>query len=421
MKTKIEEYRNITDLEFGLLLELPKLRVFKSLNEGKEDNVFSNLSFNLENVIAINGVFEVIQKVDEGFICSNEESDMFYIIKDCPEMEVGDIYCRYFGNICKINKELADDEKFKGLFVEIDKWVEEGANDDWGRTSRNYSREKLISVEKVENGEITSEMISKLLETHKKVVEKREKEMEEEKEKEKKIKKVKECDEEKEYNTKGEGTFNYYSVLKNVIKGDGMREFVLEKDVNKIFSYDQIKSIKDRDTILTKIENFLTDNKVSYKKIKGGDEQYEVEYNNEKCKIGGVNIPKSKQAFILNRLNCGSHIKDIRILLKLNGMKADFISLENLRWSDGNLDIPIKNKAIDDNTFIVEFVDKAKTFNWEEIRDCFFYGNSRSVRSNFRNGSLLETCNGIGVSKKDLFEKLRRLKMLKGLEDENES
>lgn len=433
MEVKIKSYNNIDSLEFGVLKELPKLRIVLSLEDGtNSEDKFSLYVRNFGKITNFDNIFEVLYKVDEKIICFNNDSK-FLVIDNYPKINTGELYLSYddydkddnsINKIYKINQELLDDKKFNELFIEIDKWVEESDNkDNWGN-SREYNQH-LINKDNIGEEGLTPKLIVKELAKHKKEQEKVE--VEQKKEEEVKVveEKAIENEDEKLYNSKGEGNFGGYSVEKNIIKGERVGSFVLDKDVNKTFSYEQIKYISSADTILSSVEGFLNNKGVSYIKIKNDTEKYNVVYDSEgKCKINEVDIPKAKIRFILNRVSDGykQDIKkqDIEILIKLNGMKVDFVGLETIRCND--LEIPIYNTAISDKTFKIKFINKTQFFNWDKVKRLFFDdGRSRSVNSWMGDSQIMNFCSEMGVEKKDLFSTMKRVKMLDSLKSEEDN
>jgi len=436
MKYKITSHRNLDSLEFELLEELPKLRVLNSLvledETEKKKEFFDNLDDRLKKVVNIDTVFEVLYKREDGTICVNQQyMSSFFFIKDYSDTKEGEIYFYYkdnsYGsgegvNIIKVNEELIDDRKSEEFFKRMDEWVDEGKADKWGRNIRRYNKD-LVDVGEIEGGEINFEVITKSFEKHKTEKEAEEKEMELRAKGKAEEEEVKENQEETRYNSKGEGSFNMFSVVGKIIKYDNY-EYVLEKNINEIFSYSNIKDSSSSwgNTILPEIENFLNNKKTNYIKKKSNKDIYKVKYEKDKCKINDVKIPSVKIRFVLNRICYKGATKDeIKILVKLNGMKADFVSLEDLELRGNNsMKIPIVNKAIDDKTFEIEFLGKRKVFDWDKIKD-FFYsgGSSRTLDNWFSNSRLLRITKDMGASKKELFTALKRIKMLNSLDKED--
>lgn len=432
MEHEITTHKDLTSLEFELLEELPKLRVLNSLitddETKKQEELFENINDNLREVIDIDYIFEVIYERDDGFICSLYNSyNSFLFIKNFSNMEVGEMYFFEDDYIIKINKEFIDDKKVKEFFGEMNKWVKEGETDNYGNFSREYD-DDLIGAEDIKGGEINFKVITEAFEEHKLERIKEEKEIELRETEEEEEKEVKEGENEIIYKSKGTGTFGNYnkiSVVDKIIKDNrNDDEYILEDNINKIFSYNDLnRDWKNRnDTILNPIEIFLNDKKATYTKKKENGTIYKVVYADGKCKINEVNIPTAKIRFILNKISWEETTKDeIKVLVKLNGMKADFVGLENLQHTGGGyLKIPIINKAIDDKTFKVEFLGKKKTFDWDRVKYWFFWdGSSRSMNKQLDNNKLLKFSEEMGANKKELFLTLKRIKMLNALENED--
>ena len=429
MEYKITEHRDIDSLEFELLTELPKLRVLDSLiTDDKKDektNFLKEIKDRLDKITEVNEVFEVMHEIEDGFICVSYNYP-FLFIKDCSKMEIGEVYFNYDDvNYIKVGDDFIDDIKSKEFFSEMDKWVNEGELNDWGN-DRGYSDE-LVDIKEINGGEINFKIVEEKFNIHKKEIEAEEKADKERKKIKEAEKIVKDNNEEEIYNSKGEGKFNDISVVGKVIKNTyNDDEYILLKDISKTFSYNEMRNEnfgRDMNKILSNIESFLNYKKITYTKKNSNGKGYKVIYINDKCKINDISIPQAKIRFVLNKINYKGATKDeIKILIKLNGMKADFISLENLETRVGNnLKIPIINKAIDDKTFEVEFLGKKKTFDWDWVKKWFFYnGSSRSLNHFFDNKKLLNFCGEMGVDKKDLFKNLRRLKMLNALKNEDD-
>lgn len=442
MECKITKYSSLDSLEFGLLEELPKLRILNSLvsDEEKEDRekFFEEIVLTLKKVINQDYIFEAVEKREDGFICvCSAWQHPFVFVQEYSNIEVGEVYFYLTTNygecehIIKVNKELIDEEKTKGFFKEMDEWVQEAGQekDNYGRYPRSYEGDNLVKVGDIEDGEINFKVIMEKFEEHKKETEEREKQEKEKAEEEEKEKEVEENNEKEIYETKGEGSFGgIFHVTGKIIKdSSNSNEYILDKDVNKIFSYDEIIRMSCgfySDRILTQIESFLVDKKKSYTKKMVGGKGYKVTYIDGKCKIDKVNIPKVKINFVLNRIHHRGGSKDeIKILVKLNGMKADFIDLEEIQLS--NLDymkVPITNNVINDKTFEVEFCGRKKVFDWDEVKDWFYRGGgSRSVTERFDNRDILKLSEEMGISKKELFMSLKRVKILNSLNNEDDN
>lgn len=436
MEYRKSTHANLDNIEFTLLEELLKLRVLNSLiseedNQNRTD-ILNKIYNRLGRVVEVSSVLEVIYKIDDGFIgIINNSYDKYILIQDYSDAEVGDIYFLHSGGygdnpyIVKVGEELIDDKKSEIFFKEMDDWVEKGGTDNWNRRILRYDRD-LVDLSEIDGKEINFKIITEKFEEHKK------KKAEEKKVQEFNVKVQKEEDEEieatekEDYDNKGEISIGGISIEGNIIK-DSSTEYILDKDVNKIFPYDRIKTIKNssyNNTILPRHESFLNDGQTNYTKkyLNTKRKGYNVTYKNDKCKINGVNIPSVKIKFILNRI----YYKDmtdegIKVLIKLNGMKADFINLESIGWRLNEINIPIINKAIDDKTFEIEFLGKTKIFDWGEVKKWFFAsGGSRSVYSNFSNSKLSDFSTEMGVGREELFKTLKRIKMLDALKDEDE-
>lgn len=436
MEIKILKHNDIGSLEFEILRELPKLRVLTSLitdeQEYEKQNFFSSIENNLKKIIEFDKIFEVIHKIDEGFICKcNNRVNPYLFIRDYSNMEVGEIYI-YKSNgyrnekyITKLNEEFIDEKKVCDFFEVMDTWVDEGEKDQWGRNSRRYSP-YLIDSKEIDGKELNFKVVTEAFEEHKISTTKKEKEQIERETIKEKEEKEKENEEKLIYDSECRGNFNDMMILDKVIKRGGI-EYVLSKKVNKTFSYEVISSKEFigyyNDTILSGVEISLNNRKISYTKKIDKDKEYIVTYVNDKCKINGVKIPTVKVKFILNRIYIKGGTEDeIKMLVKLNGMKVDFISLEEIDWRDGDdIKIPISNKAIDDKTFEIDFLNHKKTFDWEEVKDIFFNGgNCRVVDRYFYNKDLSQFCEKMGIEKSELFKTLRRIKMINNLKTDED-
>lgn len=416
MEYEIGGFSNRTDLEFELLEEV------KETIEEEEEKILKEVYNNFFNISAIESIFEVIKKTDKGIILLNANVS-FILVENLTNAEIGDIYVKNYDDLVKINNELKDTKKFKELFVEVDKWVEEGKIKNGWRGQRAYDR-NLICVKDIE-GEINIKLIQDKIEEHIEGIKKEEEEEKQKEEEEKKVEEEKRNTEEEEYNLNSEGDFSYVLVKGKILKSKSFytnkNEFILNKNVNKLISYEQIKKgAFDSGDNLPKIEYLLNKLGISYTKIEGVNEIYEVVYTDGKGKVKGVYVPKSKMFFILNKINKGMTKEDISILVKLNGMKVDFIKLKDVGVN--SLMIPIVSKAIDDRTFEIEFLGKKKIFDWEDIKKWFFYeGHSRSVGEYWDNKKMLDFCGEMNIDKIVLFRMMKRMKILKSLDDEDGS
>ena len=176
MEIKKEKFDNIDELEFAILQELPKLRILYSLRGEKEEdenNFLKDIYRGINSDCYVDGAFEVLEKIDNGYICSSDEEDKLFLIRDCAEMNIGDLFI-YSGSECKkISKEFLDLEKYKNLFNDLDNWEIE----------KNYYRRTIFAVAEISVEEITFDVVLEKIEEYKKqIIETRiEKEKEQEK------------------------------------------------------------------------------------------------------------------------------------------------------------------------------------------------------------------------------------------------
>ncbi len=198
----------------------------------------------------------------------------------------------------------------------------------------------------------------------------------------------------------------------------GHNDFYLDKNVAGLVSYRQMKEGTIERGKLPRIEYLLNELAINYVRGKDSSEMYKVKYINGKGSINGVSVPKAKFIFVLSRMRENTSKEEISIMAKLNGMKSDFVNMTDI--SVHSLYVPINTRAIDDKTFEIEFLEKKNIFSWDEVKESFFYGgSSRTLHSSFSNSDILELCGKMGIKKIELFDILKRIKMLNSLEEED--
>jgi len=220
----------------------------------KKQVLLNGVAISLNKVTRVDGIFEAVYKVDSGFICLNRRyAKSLFFVDGASDMEVGGIY--FFINnypenpLIKINDELLDDKKMEEFFGKMDEWANNGGS------IRHYGR-YLVQKSELDKGEINFEIIMKCFEDHKSKViakEKEDKLSEEEriKEQEKEI-----ISEKEKYDTTGGLIFRGISISGNIIVHN-IYSYILNKNINKIFSYEEIKQVSyNGETILSHIEIF---------------------------------------------------------------------------------------------------------------------------------------------------------------------
>ena len=136
-------------------------------------------------------------------------------------------------------------------------------------------------------------------------------------------------------------------------------------------------------------------------------------------KINGVKVRKNKICFILDRINENTTKKDIKLLSKLTGMKADLLGLKDIGLND--IKISINVSLIDEDNFNVEIFGVKKELDWDTLKYLFFYnGTSRNISTYFNVGDVLNLGEKFGLSKQDVYDYLKKVVVLNKLnEDKN--
>ena len=403
MKMENEIYRrfnNIEDLEFKLLKEV-KVEDF-NINCELFNKFEDLLNYNSRNYN-----FGIVVKVLENKIIVRSPNDSIYLIKT-SSFKLKDIIVFKGDKIIKIEDKIFD-EKF------LDELNEKRRYEMFDLD--NFKMNETLFKEKLEYEILSFYQKGKLEEA------KKQKEFLEEEKKEKK----EDEEREKEFKEKSIGKFSAFEVDKNILIIEfyqGKNIFIFKKNVNELFDYD----VFDNERVgfsdisnLSSFENYIIKNKIDYtkEKQKEGKEKiklYDLEFEKKEDypKIKGVRIPQNKIGFILSRIRKEQTKEQIELLKKLTGMKIDLLNLNEISCAGHTIEISIS--LIDENNFEIEFMNKKEKLDWETLKEFFFCGgSSRSVNSFLGKKTIFDLCKLFGLSKIEVFDYLKKLKMLEEL------
>ena len=110
----------------------------------------------------------------------------------------------------------------------------------------------------------------------------------------------------------------------------------------------------------------------------------------------------------------------IKNLNDLSLQKTEFLNLKEITLTINtiennrmNLNIDIEIKLIKNDLFNIELFGIKKDIEWNILKQLFFYGLRLKTSYYFNN--IIKISNLFGIEKKDLFDKLKKLKLLESL------
>jgi len=405
-----------------------ELEFFKELDletEEIDDEIKTKLNdlFGYSSNLKIIKIIKIIDRKIIGYKSGYNKGD-YFVFNEVLDLKVGDMINfdaqntdehRYenkedTAKIFKIDKEVLNKKFLDECYKKI--------KDSTERLDKDTLNLEILKKEDIEKE------IEKILKKGK--VEKK-KEKKEEVSKEEKERKLKE-----EYEKESVGEFsNGTKVNKNVIE-KGKYKFILKRNVNKVFEHSYFNGYY---VDFEKIRNDLVNKKKSFTFKKDDKKVYniQIEDNPKKniiksltdgkdtniTKINGVRIRKNKVNFVLDRIDENTTKEKIKILNKLTGMKADLVELKNIELKDIKIDTNVS--LIDENNFNVEIFGVKEKFDWDKLRQFFFYdGTSRSIRSYFGVMDIINLGENFGLSKQEVYDYLRKIVVLNELEKEND-
>lgn len=393
-----EDYKSIEELEFDLLEEV---KIEQELYDCK-----GRLNYIINHLI-----LKVIKVTDDYLIVNNNNHThyKFHLIKGKYDFKEGD-FCSWNNKIIKkINVEVLD-ETFIDKILDL-------------KNKHNLKYHDKFEIGEVTDFEITQEMIidkfKEIIDEKNKKIEERErlKVIEDETKNDRDKRKREQYEKESIFKNK-----NFEVDKKTIMVGIHnhiIRKYILKKNVSKVLEYWEVdRTYYSDDTDLGMIENKFIETKESYEKHEENDNKtydlkYKVDFKVGRIKVNGVKVLKNKLNFVLNRIKDDTTDKEIKQLNKMSGMNVDFLNLKEINFDDLEIDIKI---GFDDDLFEVEFIGKKKKFDWEDIKEIFFYGGKRrSVRNWFNKDRMLSFCERMNISKQELFKHLKKLKLVNSL------
>lgn len=213
------------------------------------------------------------------------------------------------------------------------------------------------------------------------------------------------------------------------VKGDRIKEdrysFVLDKQVSKILPFgfwEEVGSSYNGD--LPNMAYYLNNKKINYEmyehdNIETKKKRYKVVFDEENIFVDGEKIPKAKLIFFLKRAD-GTKEK-IKELKKLNGRAIQVLDKKRipLWYERKELNLPFKAETTDGKMFKINFIMKEFDNVPYEILIPLFFKDRDVISSSPTIRQLFEFADKLGVSKADLFEHIRRIKMLGELDENN--
>lgn len=423
------EFTTLQEAEFELLQEL-----------GDVKSIINIAERNIERLKRIfNGYYilvEIVKKEDINILAKNLVSSHYtrnnYLTFqnqsnlniNCGEIFI--LFCARHENkiekILKIQKDVLEDNFLKNM------------------SEKNIS----INKEKLNKFTITKDKIKNFINTEyskKKNIEKEEEKeaLKVKTEKEKEDKKL-ENDFEKKCLCQFKDIFIAY---KSIINGN--KEYKLNRNVNKIFSFEWLKSksYSYHHNLFNSIKEYLINSRENFKKNIYNDingkkkilKIYNIEFEKEKdirkkqilrkfdekrqykgwIKVNGVKVSENKLDKVLGSIKEKTTKEQIEYINKFSGMKVEAITLKSIN-TENNTNIEINISPIKQDKFIIDFLSNKETVDWNFIKKYFFYGGgSRRMSSYMSINDLLEFIKELRLTKEDLFTHLKREKMLKKL------
>jgi hypothetical protein len=210
----------------------------------------------------------------------------------------------------------------------------------------------------------------------------------------------------------------------NIIR-EGLYSYVLDSPVNKVLPFGFWEEICYGYGDLPFMVYYLNSRKISYElrhKIDSESEtetrEYKVVFNKDKIEVDGEEIPKGRLIFFLKRAN-GTKEK-IKQLKKLNGRATQILekTFITIYHNGKTIYLPFKAETTDGKTFHINIISRDFDISYDGLIPLFFSGSeinssSPSIEKLFR------FVDRLGVSKADLIEHIRRIKILGELNENN--
>lgn len=206
---------------------------------------------------------------------------------------------------------------------------------------------------------------------------------------------------------------------KVIIAGD--IKIISEVSIKQIMGFSDryyLRTLQDSENLTGFESTFFINKNVTYSKFQNGNLLYKIEFQSGQIFLNGVKVKRNKLAFICLRLKPSTTGEDIKIFNNLAQMKIDLLDLVEVYFD--NLKIPIKVELVNDKTFKVTILGKKEDWEWYVLREMFF-GGRRDISSSLQKHDIKTIQNKIKISRKDMFSKLRKIKMLQILNSENEN
>jgi hypothetical protein len=217
--------------------------------------------------------------------------------------------------------------------------------------------------------------------------------------------------------------WNEVEINKNIILWEH-NKFILEEDVNKLLPYGFWNNVNSSYGDLLNLCYYLNDKEITYelhKKLTDGTykKNYKIEFGDE-IKVDGVKIPKQRIIFVLKRADGTSN--KVKMLKKLTARAIDLLNIKtiDLRYFENSwkrLNMPFRAETEDGQKFKISIIMKEFENVDYDILSKYLYGNFNYINTDIKKVcSLVEE---LGATKTELFEHLKRIKMLGDLNENN--
>jgi hypothetical protein len=217
------------------------------------------------------------------------------------------------------------------------------------------------------------------------------------------------------------------SMEKNKIVFNDKAVFMLEKRVSKILPYNWWNNIPNKCGDLCSLEYFLLGKKINYEYLIEDnsklEKRYLIKFKDDKIFVDDEQIPKAKVIFFLKRAN-GTTDK-IKELKKLNGRAIQILDKTAIDVRSCNscgtyqsISLPFKAETKNGKDFKVNFMMKDFEVSYDSLVELFF--RDRDVNISYP--SIEKVCRfaiSCGETKNTLFEHIKRIKILGGLNEDN--
>lgn len=380
----VKEYHNLQDLEYDLCIDFGEV-------DSVEETNFRQLSVDFCKIVRI---------VEDGLVGNNRR--WVWFDKDEIDVKIGETI---------VYEE--EDNKVKWYSkVDVDKVNK--LNEELARVDMDCGEDEFYGL--VKDGRdiviVGVEFIKKYQE--KKREERAKEEEEEKKERERELKEKRKKDKLYQSYIKDSVVFiNKVKIDVNTMTKDNNVLILKDKKINEVVSYDLVE----------KIGNYWAD-------LQGNilplliTKQVDFDFNGVKVdfnptKINGIRARKNRIMPIVNALRKNKSI-DIKQYNTFSQMAIDLMDRKSLEvYNDAELDVEFV--ATNKDNWKVTIFSRVADFTWNEIKEIFFYQSSRSCNSSLDKEQIFKLATKIGLTKQELFDYIKKNRILNKLKEKDES